>query len=270
MTAIGSGRRERRRLGPAGQNPTLRTRDVAPESDEDVDWASDEVEEPEDGPGARATARRNDRRGKRGDKVERTEHDKWRRWAWAALVFSILGVIWGLTLSTILLNRSGDNTAELISLFEESQERRDALARQSAQNQAEKQAALKATQAESQAYRARSQAARASEAESNASARRALAEASLAGARARQAERDAGASPSDAQRSLDRTIELQRALDRNADLQRTLERNIDLLRTLERSIDLQRTVDTTRDLQERLKEAIDALRQAISDLRPRP
>ena len=109
--------------------------DVAPESDEDVDWASDEVEEPEDGRGTRATARRNDRRGKRGDKVERTEHDKWRRWAWAALVFSILGVIWGLTLSTILLNRSGDNTAELISLFEESQERRDALARQSAQNQ---------------------------------------------------------------------------------------------------------------------------------------
>ena len=67
-----------------------------------------------------------------------------------------------------------------------------------------------------------------------------------------------------------RTLELQRALDRNADLQGTLERNIDLLRTLERSIDLQRTVDTTRDLQERLKEAIDALRQAISDLRPRP
>ena len=163
--------------------------DVAPESDEDVDWASDEVEEPEDGRGARATARRNDRRGKSGDKVERTEHDKWRRWAWAALVFSILGVIWGLTLSTILLNRSGDNTAELISLFEESQERRDALARQTAQNQAEKQAALKATQAESQAYRARSQAARASEAESNASARRALAEATLAGARTRQADR---------------------------------------------------------------------------------
>ena len=242
--------------------------DVAPESDEDVDWASDEVEEPEAGRGTRASARRNDRRGKRGDKVERTEHDKWRRWAWAALVFSILGVIWGLTLSTILLNRSGDNTAELISLFEESQERRDALARQTAQNQDEKQAALKATQAESQAYRARSQAARASEAESNASARRALAEATLAGARTRQADR--APSPSDAQRSLERTIELQRALDRNADLQRTLERNIDLLRTLERSIDLQRTVDTTRDLQERLKEAIDALRQAISDLRPRP
>ena len=240
--------------------------DVAPESDQDDAWASDEIDEPEDGRGSSASGRRNDRRGKSREKVERTEHDKWRRWAWAALVFSILGVIWGLTLSTILLNRSGDNTAELISLFEESQERRDALARQTAQNQDEKQAALKATQAESQSYRARSQAARASEAESNASARRALAEASLAGARTRQAER----APGDVQRSLERTIELQRALDRNADLQRTLERNIDLLRTLERSIDLQRTVDTTRDLQERLKEAIDALRQAISDLRPRP
>ena len=238
----------------------------------------------------------------------RSEHDKWRRWAWAALVVLVLGVAWALTLSTILLNRSGDNTAELISLFEESQERRDALARQTAQNQAEKQAALKATQAESQAFRSQSQAARASEAESNASARRALAEATLAGARTRQAFRarsqaarasesesnasarralaqatlagartqqaaraDRGApSVPELQRSLDRTIELQRALDRNADLQGTLERNIDLLRTLERSIDLQRTVDTTRDLQARLREAIDALRQAISDLRPRP
>ena len=246
--------------------------DVAPESDEDVAWASDEVEEPDDRRGARASGRRNDRRAKTGDKVERTEHDKWRRWAWAALVFSILGVIWGLTLSTILLNRSGDNTAELIALFEESQERRDALARQSAQNQAEKQAALKATQAESQAFRAQSQAARASEAESNASARRAQAQATLAGARTQQAERADRAlpSPSDAQRSLDRTDDLQRTLDRNADLQGTLERNIDLLRTLERSIDLQRTLDTTRDLQKRLKEAVDALRQAISDLRPRP
>ena len=236
--------------------------EAAPESDE----------EPDDSRGARATGRRNDRRAKTGDKVERTEHDKWRRWAWAALVFSILGVIWGLTLSTILLNRSGDNTAELIALFEESQERRDALARQSAQNQAEKQAALKATQAESQAFRAQSQAARASEAESNASARRAQAQATLAGARTQQAERADRAlpSPSDAQRSLDRTIDLQRTLDRNADLQGTLERNIDLLRTLERSIDLQRTVDTTRDLQKRLKETIDALRQAISDLGPRP
>ena len=256
--------------------------DVAPESDEDVAWASDEVEEPEDRRGTRASGRRNDRRGKSRDKVERTEHDKWRRWAWAALVFSVLGVIWGLTLSTILLDRSGDNTAELIGLFEESQERRDALARQTAQNQAEKQAALKATQAESQAFRARSQAARASGAESNASARRAQAQAALAGARTQQVERTGRELPSpsgvqrsldrtiDLQQSLDRTADLQRTLDRNADLQRTLERNIDLLRTLERSIDLQRTVDRTRDLQTRLKEAVDALRQAISELRPRP
>ena len=246
--------------------------DVAPEPDEDVAWASDEVEEPEEGRASGASARRNDRRAKSRDKIERTEQDKWRRWAWAALIVSVLGVAWALTLNTILLNRSGDNTAELIAMLEESQERRDALARQTAPNQAEKTAALKATQAESQAFRAQSQAARASVAESNASARRALAQAALAGARTQQAERPDRAAPSarEMQRSLDRTIELQRALDGNADLQATLERNIDLLRTLERSIDLQRTDDTTRDLQARLKQAIDALRQAISDLRPRP
>ena len=229
--------------------------DVAPESAEDVPRASDELEEPED-----------------GDNVERTEQDKWRRWAWAALVVIVIGVAWALVLNTVLLNRSGDNTAQLIALFEESQERRDTLARQNAQNQSEKQAALKATQAESQAFRAQSQASRASQAESNASARRALAQAALAGARTQQAERAdlSVPSPGEVQRSLERTIDLQQTLDRNADLQQTLERNIDLLRTLERTIDLQRTVDTTRDLQIRLKEAIDALRQAISELRPRP
>ena len=213
----------------------------------------------------------------------RSDQDKWRRWAWAALVVLVLGVAWALTLSTILLNRSGDNTAELISLFEESQERREAALRQTSQSQEARRAALDATQAESQTFRAQSQAALASQAESNASARRALAQEALAGARINQADKQAALaeaqanranrqapSPSGMQRSLDRTRDLQRTLDRNLDLQRTLERNIDLLRTLERSIDLQRTVDTTRDLQERLKEAIDALRQAISDLRPRP
>ena len=256
------------------EEPDPPDEDVAPESDEDVAWASDEVEEPEVGRGARAT-RRSDRRGKSRDKVQRTDQDKWRRWAWAALVFSILGVVWALTLFTIVLNRSGDNTAELIALFQESQDRRDAVARQAAQNPEEKQAALRATQAESQAYRTQSQAARARVAESNASARRALAQATLAGARTQQAQRTdrtppdrTTPSPGDVQRSLDRTADLQRTLDKNADLQGTLERNIDLLRTLERSIDLQRTVDRTRELQTRLKEAIDTLRQALSDLRP--
>ena len=243
--------------------------DVAPESDEDVAWESDDVEEPEPTRGSRASQRRTDRRGKSRDKVERTDQDRWRSWAWAALVVVVLGVAWALVLGTILLNRSGDNTAQLISLFEESQKRRDAIADQSAQNQDEKQAALKATQAESQAYRAQSQAARARVAESNASARRALAQTSLAGARTQQAERADRAlpSPNGAQRSLDRTIELQQRLDKNADLQRTLERNIDLLRALERSIDLQRTVDRTRGLQRTLSELIGALRQAISELR---
>ena len=43
--------------------------DVAPESYEDVAWESDEVEEPEDRRGARATGRRNDRRGKSRENV---------------------------------------------------------------------------------------------------------------------------------------------------------------------------------------------------------
>ena len=210
----------------------------------------------------------------------RSEHDKWRRWAWAALVVLVIGVAWALTLSTILLNRSGDNTAELIALFEESQERRETALRQTSQNQEARRAALDATQAESQNFRAQGQAALASQAESNASARRALAQEALAGARINQADKQAALaeaqanranrqapSPSDMQRSLERTLDLQRALDRNLDLQRTLERNIDLLRTLERNVDLQRTLERSRDLQRRLNETIRALREAISDLR---
>ena len=138
VTAIGSGRRERRRLGAAGQNPTLRTT-TSLRSQTKTSLRSQtktslgrrtRSRSPRTDAARRASGRRNDRRGKSREKVERTEHDKWRRWAWAALVFSVLGVVWALTLYTILLNRSGDNTAELIALFEESQERRDALARQ--------------------------------------------------------------------------------------------------------------------------------------------
>ena len=162
----------------------------------------------------------------------RSEHDKWRRWAWAALVVLVLGVAWALTLSTILLDRSGDNTAELIALFEESQQRREAALGQTSQTQEARRAALDAAKAESQTFRAQAQAARASLVESNASARRALAQEALAGARTNQADKQAALaeaqanranrqapSPSGMQRSLDRTRDLQRTLDRNRDLQ---------------------------------------------------
>ena len=212
----------------------------------------------------------------------RSEHDKWRRWAWAALVVLVIGVAWALTLSTILLNRSGDNTAELISLFEESQERREAALRQSSQSEEARRAALDTTIAESRTFRAQAQAARASQAERNASARRALAQGALAGARTNQANTEAALaqaradrasreapSPSGVQRSLDRTLDLQRT-STDLDLQRTLERNIDLLRTLERNVDLQRTLDRNRELQRRLNETIRELREVIRDLRSRP
>ena len=83
----------------------------------------------------------------------RSEQDKWRRWAWAALVVLVVGVAWALTLSTILLNRSGDNTAELISLFEQSQERRQAALEQSSQSEEARRAALDTTIAESRTFR---------------------------------------------------------------------------------------------------------------------
>ena len=152
----------------------------------------------------------------------RSEHDKWRRWAWAALVVLVIGVAWALTLSTILLNRSGDNTADLISLFEESQGRRETALRQTSQNQEARRATLDATQAESQNFRAQGRAALASQGESNASARRALAQGALAGARINQANKQAALaeaqanranrqapSPNDMQRSLERTVDLQ-------------------------------------------------------------
>jgi hypothetical protein len=242
--------------------------DVAPGSEE-----GPYLEEPGEGRGLRAT-------GQRGDGNGRSEHDKWRRWAWAALVVLVIGVAWALTLYTILLDRSGDNTAELIALFEEGQQRREAAAGQTSQSQEARRAALEATQAEAQTFRAQTQAARASEAENNASARRALAQAALAGARTNQANAEAARaqdeadsanrqapSPSGIQRTIDRNLDLQ--LDRNTDLQRTLERNIDLLRTLETNIGLQGTLDRNRELQRTLTETIEALREAIKDLRSR-
>ena len=106
---------------------------------------------------------------KRGEKSERSEQDRWRRFGWVALIILTAGVAWALILSTILINRSGDRTAEVISLFEESQDVRNEALRQIPKNQEERRAALEAQrqqtrtlQAEAQAARARAQASRAS------------------------------------------------------------------------------------------------------------
>ena len=73
---------------------------------------------------------------------ERSEQDQWRRFGWVALVILTTGVAWALVLSTILINRSGDRTAELISLFEEGQQQRGGALGQVPQSQEERQAAL--------------------------------------------------------------------------------------------------------------------------------
>ena len=107
--------------------------------------------------------------GGESDEDERSEQDRWRRFGWVALIILTVGVAWALILSTILINRSGDHTAELLSLYEESQDARDQALRQIPKNQEERRAALEAQrqrtrtlQAEAQASRARAQASRAS------------------------------------------------------------------------------------------------------------
>ena len=134
--------------GGVGEAPTSEEQTTGDwEDGDDVMAPSEEppyLEEPGQGTGLRAN-------GQPSDGDVRSEQDKWRRWAWAALVVLVIGVAWALALSTILLNRSGDNTAELIALFEKSQEQRKAAVNQTSQNQDARRAALHATQAESQA-----------------------------------------------------------------------------------------------------------------------
>ena len=103
--------------GAQGEAPTSEEQTTGDwEDGDDVTAPSEEppyLEEPGQGTGLRAN-------GQPSDGDVRSEQDKWRRWAWAALVVLVIGVAWALALSTILLNRSGDNTAELIALFEKS------------------------------------------------------------------------------------------------------------------------------------------------------
>ena len=118
----------------------------------------------------------------------RSEQHNWRRWAWWALIIATVGGGWVLVLATIFVVRSGDRTAELISLFEEGQQQRQAASGGVQQSQEERQAALKTQQQQSQTFRAQELAALAEQAQSNAEARRALADAALAASRVDQAD----------------------------------------------------------------------------------
>ena len=121
----------------------------------------------------------------------RSEQHNWRRWAWWALIIATVGGGWVLVLATIFVVRSGDRTAELISLFEEGQQQRQAASGGVQQSQEERQAALKTQQQQSQTFRAQELAALADQAKSNAEARRALADAALAASRVDQADSEA-------------------------------------------------------------------------------
>ena len=121
----------------------------------------------------------------------RSEQHRWRRWAWWALIIATVGGGWVLVLATIFIARSGDRTAELISLFEAGQQQREAASGGAQESQEERQAALKAQQQQSQTFRAQELAALADQAKSNAEARLALANAALAESRIDQADAEA-------------------------------------------------------------------------------
>ena len=159
-----------------------------------------------------------------------------RRWS---LTLAI-GVAWTLTLYTILLDRSGDNTADLMALFEEGQERREGQAAKS-QN-----GVLGATQADSQTLRGRPR----PRVERGREQRLGSPSNGRGGSRWRpRAPGECGRGACPRTRPTGRaTRSLLARLQRTLDLQRTLERNIDLLRTLEATIDLLSTLDGTRDL----------------------
>ena len=79
-----------------------------------------------------------------GSEGERSEQDHWRRFGWVALAILTTGVAWALVLATILIDRSGDRTAELIALVEEGQQQRESALGQIPQSQKERRAALEA------------------------------------------------------------------------------------------------------------------------------
>lgn len=122
---------------------------------------------------------------------KRSEQHNWRRWAWWALIITTVGVGWALVLATIFVVRSGDRTAELISLFESGQQGRQVTAGDAQQNSKERQAALEAQRQETQTSHAQELAALADQSQSNAEARLALANAAFAESRIAQADSEA-------------------------------------------------------------------------------
>ena len=170
------------------------------------------------------------------DGEQRTDQDRWRRVAWVTVISLILGVAWALTLSTILLNRSGDRTAELISLFESGQEERTATLARLPESQAERRATIEGLQEQSQLFKAQTLSAFADQSESNAGSRQAIASAALA--------------------------EIQRRKALTSSAERTL-----LTEQIGTIADLQSSIDRLRTS---LTESMRKLRESIKDLGPRP
>ena len=175
----------------ADRADTTESGDVAEDEVVDEPYPADELDDDELGSADVAAYEESDGEAdvdEPKDTGERhTDQDKWRRVAWIAVISAIIGVGWALTLSTILLNRSGDRTAELISLFESGQEARDAALAGIPQSQAERRAAIKALQEQSQLFKAQALSAFAAQSESSANSRQAIANAALADAKARKA-----------------------------------------------------------------------------------
>ena len=183
-------------------------------------------------------------------KPERSEQDRWRRFGWVALIILTAGVAWALILSTILINRSGDHTAQLLSLYADSQDARDQALRQIPKNQEERRAAL-----EAQRQRTRTLQAAAEES-------RARAQASRAGI---------GRPSSGLQPALDRQLAFDRQLALNPQV--AVNRQQALNRQLNRQLAVNQQLLLNRqqtDLLKQFRAAMRALREAIKDLRPRP
>lgn len=103
----------------------------------DLDSATEEPpypQEPAEQRGARARARRQ-------APVARSEQDKWR--GMGGLDLARHRVSWALS----LLNRSGDNTAKLLAMFQESQKLRETSAKQIAGSSDARRSTVKAAQA---------------------------------------------------------------------------------------------------------------------------
>ena len=109
--------------------------DYAEDSDEDVEGSGEDDE------------------GDQGS--ERSEQDQWRRFGWVVFGHPHYRRCRGPgRMPIILINRSRDRTAELISLFEEGQQQRTAALGQIPQSQEPRQAALESQSAQTRAFQA--------------------------------------------------------------------------------------------------------------------